>query len=114
MSTERGRESKVDAITRGSTTGGYWPFYWPYEPPHYVPPFAPSGWRCPGCGRYYSPSTYTCYYCLPPYAWPPIVPAVTTTRVEIDPSAVKTDPVHVRTASASSVPQPDGADRNYL
>ena len=25
--------------------------------------FGPSGWRCPQCGRIYSPSTIMCYYC---------------------------------------------------
>ena len=25
--------------------------------------FAPKGWICPKCGRVYSPSTPSCYYC---------------------------------------------------
>ena len=25
--------------------------------------FAPTGWRCPGCGRIYSPNTSMCPYC---------------------------------------------------
>ena len=25
--------------------------------------FGPTGWRCPSCGRVYSPSTYMCPYC---------------------------------------------------
>ena len=25
--------------------------------------FAPTGWRCPSCGRVYSPLTYMCPYC---------------------------------------------------
>jgi len=25
--------------------------------------WGPQGWRCPGCGRYYSPTTSMCFYC---------------------------------------------------
>lgn len=25
--------------------------------------WGPQGWRCPGCGRYYSPTTPMCFYC---------------------------------------------------
>jgi hypothetical protein len=32
------------------------------------------GWKCPGCGRCYSPFTSQCQACVPPS-----IPAVTTT-----------------------------------
>lgn len=32
-----------------------------YNPNYYD--WAPSGWRCPQCGRVYSPTTPMCFYC---------------------------------------------------
>lgn len=34
-----------------------------YYDPNYIEWGAPQGWRCPGCGRYYSPTTPMCFYC---------------------------------------------------
>lgn len=34
-----------------------------YYNPNYIEWGSPQGWRCPGCGRYYSPSTVMCFYC---------------------------------------------------
>ena len=34
-----------------------------YYDPNYIEWGSPQGWRCPGCGRYYSPSTPMCFYC---------------------------------------------------
>ena len=31
--------------------------------PNYIEWGSQQGWRCPGCGRYYSPSTPMCFYC---------------------------------------------------
>lgn len=31
--------------------------------PNYIEWGSPQGWRCPGCGRYYSPTTPMCFYC---------------------------------------------------
>ena len=34
-----------------------------YYNPNYIEWGTNQGWRCPGCGRYYSPSTPMCFYC---------------------------------------------------
>lgn len=34
-----------------------------YYDPNYIEWGSPQGWRCPGCGRYYSPTTPMCFYC---------------------------------------------------
>jgi len=45
-------------------------------------PPAPTGWRCPGCGRYHGPHVNTCPFCQPamapnPWPWPwPTMPYV--------------------------------------
>lgn len=31
--------------------------------PNYIEWGTPNGWRCPGCGRYYSPTQPMCLYC---------------------------------------------------
>ena len=34
-----------------------------YYDPNYIKWGHSQGWRCPGCGRYYSPTTPMCFYC---------------------------------------------------
>lgn len=34
-----------------------------YYDPNYIEWGSQQGWRCPGCSRYYSPTTPMCFYC---------------------------------------------------
>ena len=34
-----------------------------YYDPNYIEWGTPTGWRCPGCGRCYSPTQVFCFYC---------------------------------------------------
>ena len=34
-----------------------------YYDPNYIEWGSPTGWRCPGCGRYYAPNQPMCFYC---------------------------------------------------